>query len=213
MTLTFDQLPFVFQIETLVLTEWWSNAGVRTSYQQLEDAMKKEMVALWETGTYNRDNITEHLVYSSDSKYRGDRSLNRLSTYKRTSKFGEGVDNQYRGGNGRYMPLMNEVYQKQVDKNQQLQTQLTQTQQQVNQQQQTITNLSSQATNLNQLQSQLTAAQLQNTQLQKEKEALQKQLNQYNVLLGITSQEQSQTTNPMVAQVQQASDLLPPGGK
>ena len=127
------------------------------------------------------------------------------------------MDNQYRGGNGRYMPLMNEVYQKQVDKNQQLQTQLTQAQQQVNQQQQTITNLSSQVTNLNntnsQVQSQLTAAQLQNTQLQKEKEALQKQLDQYNVLLGITSQEQSQTTNPMVAQVQQASDLLPPGGK
>ena len=209
MTLTFEELPFVFQIETLVLTEWWSDAGVRTSYQQLEDAMKKEMVALWETGTYNRDNITEHLVYSSDSKYRGDRSLNRLSTYKRTSKFGEGVDNAYRGGNGRYMPLMNEVYQKQVDKNQQLQTQLTQAQQQVNQQQQTITNLNNQVTNLNntnnsQLQSQLTAAQLQNAQLQKEKEALQKQVDELNAIITGVPQPQVDTE----ARVQQTS-LLP----
>jgi len=45
--------------------------------------------------------------------------------------------------------------------------------------------------------------------LEKEKQALQKQLNEFNALLGITSQEQGQTTNPMVAQVQQASDLPP----
>jgi len=203
MNLTFEQLPFVYQAEALAHARWWAGMGIKTTYQQLEDDVKQEALKIWNEEKYDQHNILRNFTRNLPSVVI---VLNRFLSYKRTSSFGDGTDLNYRRSTGNMgMLLVNEIYQKQLDKNQQLQTQLAQLQtsqtnnqelqNQVNQQQQTITNLNN--TN-NQLQNDLNQSNQQNTQLQNDKNTLQQQNQSLNSQLEQSKKEKEQ----LIQQVQ-----------
>ena len=185
MTLTFEQLPYVYQIEALAHVVWWAQMGTQTTYQQLEDAVKQESLKVWQEEKYDQNNVNNvlmHLTRNNSVRSTVAVVLNRLLNYRKNSflgkqSFGDNTDDNYRRQNGRWIPLMNKVYQEQVDKNQTLQTQLTQAQQQIQQtgqqQQTTITELQNQIASLNQ---QLVQANNTNSQLQQENNELWEQL-------------------------------------
>ena len=199
----FEELPFVYQVELLSHLNWFADTGLLTTRQQLEDAMKQEAIRIWDEQRHEQNNILINLTPNNSRRGDVPRLLNRLLSYRRTEKFGQRLDlHQPR------IDTMNELYQKQLDKNQQLQNQ-------VNQQQQTITNLNN--TNA-QLQTAKTAVEQELAKLkkehatctttiqalEKEKEALQKKVNELNEVITGVPQPQVQTE----ARVQQTS-LLP----
>ncbi len=120
MTIIFEQTDYVYQIETLVHTNWLGDRGIQTpyTYQTLEDDLKYEAVKIWEERKYDQNTILRNLTPENERRNDVVFILERLSRYRKTSLF-EDVDGCYRDKN-----MMNDMYKKQLDKVEQLEQQI-----------------------------------------------------------------------------------------
>ena len=102
MTLTFEQLPILYQAETLFHVEWLSVGGLQTTRQRLEDDLKQEALRIWQDERYEQDNVLRNLRANNNRRGAVVPILDRIFQYKREWKFGgDGViDRGYASGRG-----------------------------------------------------------------------------------------------------------------
>ena len=116
MTLTFEQLPFLYQIETVECANW---VGANV------DNYKREALRIWEEEKYEPGNI-----HATQRRNEVESLFQRLLRYKRNWRFVDGVDQLYRNyrGGGRVHNVSQNQFEAWTEKNQQLQVQLAQLQ-------------------------------------------------------------------------------------
>jgi len=96
-----EQTPLLFQGEIAVNINWFADEGVRSPYDKkdVELALFKEGLSIWNTQTYNAQNILN--ILTPDNSRKGDVEvvLKRLLNFKQNgySAFGDGYRNYNRG--------------------------------------------------------------------------------------------------------------------
>ena len=113
MTQGFEQLPIVYQAETLVHVKWFGERGIQTPYtiQTLENDLKQQAVRIWQEETYDQNEILKNLSSDNNRRVWVEGVLERLLRYKKTLQFEDGMDVHYRD-----KKLMNDIYKNQFDK-------------------------------------------------------------------------------------------------
>lgn len=116
MAIIFEQLPLVYQVETLIHVKYYGERGFQTpyTYQTLEKDFKQEALRIWQEEKYeqgNIDNVLRNLSLENDRRGEVRFVFERLLQYKKSSKFGD-VDHLYRD-----FKITNDIYKRQLDNN------------------------------------------------------------------------------------------------
>src|SRR5579862_4368756 len=95
--MTFEQTPFVYQVETLIHVSWFAQAGLQPPYtaQTLEHDLKQEALRIWQKQKYESNNVGRNLTPDNGRRNTLISILERLLRYRKTSDFGDKMDAHY----------------------------------------------------------------------------------------------------------------------